>query len=258
MRTKPNNKLFNKVVLITGGSSGIGYACAEAFAKMGLKVVISGRNMNTGLKAQQKLAKLNQYVVFLQADITDSKSVQNLFNQILNQYGRLDYAVNNAGIEGSSFVKTADYEESTWDNVININLKGTWLCLKSEIKQMLIQETKGAIVNIASYAGIMASKTGGVAYTASKHGVVGMTKSAAIEYAINNIRVNAVCPGVIWTSNARQVIKKHNLTKDQIEKMHPMSRVGIASDVADAVVWLCLYASFVTGDILCVDGGLHL
>jgi NAD(P)-dependent dehydrogenase (short-subunit alcohol dehydrogenase family) len=177
-----------------------------------------------------------------------------MMDQTIKKYGAFHYLINNAGIEGTPFVKTADYEEAVWDKVIAINLKGVWLCMKYAIP-LILKSGGGAIVNVSSFAGLRASKTGGSAYTASKHGVVGMTKSTALEYATSNLRVNAVCPAIIDTPNARNVLGADLSKAGQI---HPMGRIGTSKEVADAVLWLSSnQSSFITGISLPIDGGLQ-
>lgn len=243
----------NKIVLVTGGSSGIGAACALAFAKEGAKVIVVSRNANKANNVLKKIESAGGDTEFIQTDLIKREEVEALFSRINDKYHHLDYAVNNAGIEGSAFTKITDYPEKAWDDVIALNLTAVWLCVKNEITLML-EQASGSIVNVSSIAGLQASLTGGSAYTASKHGVVGLTKSAAIEYAEQGIRVNAVCPAIINTELTEKILgeKKH-----EAEKLHPMNRLGNPSEVADAVLWLCSSrASFITGVALPVDGGL--
>ncbi|OGN64799.1 MAG: hypothetical protein A3E80_04875 [Chlamydiae bacterium RIFCSPHIGHO2_12_FULL_49_9] len=243
-----------KVVLITGGSSGIGKACAIQFAKAGAYVVIGERDEAKAVRTVKEIQSMGKEATFIHADVSKSKDVESMMNRTMKKYGALHYLVNNAGIEGTPFIKTADYEEAIWDKVIAINLKGVWLCMKYAIPPIL-QSGGGAIVNVASFAGLKASKTGGAAYTASKHGVVGMTKSTALEYAASNLRVNAVCPGIIDTPNARNILGNDFSKAGQI---HPMGRIGTSEEVADAVLWLSSnQSSFITGASLPIDGGLQ-
>ena len=168
-------------------------------------------------------------------------------------YGRIDYAFNNAGIEGAS-APTHECTEENWERTIGVNLKGTWLCMKHEIQHML-KQGKGAIVNCASIAGLVGFQ-GLPVYVASKHGVVGLTKTAALEYAKSGIRVNAVCPGVIKTNMVDRITGKEKEVEKQFENMEPVGRMGQPEEVAEAVIWLCSdAASFVTGDAMAVDGG---
>jgi NAD(P)-dependent dehydrogenase (short-subunit alcohol dehydrogenase family) len=255
MSDKNNFKEFDKkVVLVTGGSSGIGQACAEMFARAGASVVIAARQEAKAKRVIKEIHSWGGEATFIYAEVSQSKEVESLIDQTADRYGGLHYLVNNAGIEGTPFVKTADYQEDVWDQVISINLKGVWLCMKYGIP-IILKSGGGAIVNVSSFAGLKASKTGGAAYTASKHGVVGMTKSTALEYAKDHLRVNCVCPAIIDTPNARNVLGKDIATAGQI---HPMGRLGTSDEVANAVLWLCSNkASFITGISLPIDGGLQ-
>jgi NAD(P)-dependent dehydrogenase (short-subunit alcohol dehydrogenase family) len=244
-------ELNDKIALVTGGNSGIGLACAERFVALGANVVITGRSVD---KAQEALERLGRRASFLPCDLRDGDQIRALFEQIRQQHGRLDIAVNNAGVEGKSFTKLVEYPEEIWDEVIQVNLKAVWLCMKGEIELML-RAGSGAIVNVSSLAGLKASLSGGAAYTASKHGVVGLTRSAAKEYAANRIRVNCVCPALIRTPMAEAVIPEG---LDELgAKHHPVGRIGEPEDVASAVAWLCSdVSSFLTGISVPVDGGL--
>lgn len=243
----------DKIVLVTGGTSGIGLETARQFAAAGARVVITG---SSGDKAQLALASFTegQRVEFIQSDFRDNHSIHALFNAIESRYGSLDYAVNNAGIEGKPFTRITEYPEHIWDDVMQVNLKAVWLCMKRELTLMQANGG-GAIVNVASLAGLQASMSGGAAYTASKHGVVGLTRSAAKEYASVRIRVNCLCPALIKTPMSEAVIP------DGLEALgarhHPIGRIGYPSDIASAAMWLCSGASeFITGISLPIDGGL--
>lgn len=242
-----------KVVLVTGGTSGIGLACARAFALLGTRVVITGSSAHKGRQALDAFEP-SEDVQFIAADFRSNDQIRALFDQIAVRYGRLDCAVNNAGIEGQPFTQLTDYPERIWDEVIQINLKAVWLCMQREIEAMLAHGS-GSIVNVASLAGLQASMSGGSAYTASKHGVVGLTRSAAKEYAARGIRVNCLCPALIKTPMAEAVIPEG---LDELgARHHPIGRIGYPTDVAAAAIWLCSEASaFVTGISLPIDGGL--
>jgi NAD(P)-dependent dehydrogenase (short-subunit alcohol dehydrogenase family) len=193
---------------------------------------------------------------FVLVNVTQAAEVEAMVAAAVSAYGRIDCAHNNAGIEGV-FATTADYPEADWDRVMAVNLKGVWLCMKYEIPQML-QQGGGAIVNTASLAGLVGAKRM-PAYVASKHGVAGLTKTAALEYAKSGIRVNAVCPGIIHTSMVdRMFLSRRPDLEDRLAAVEPMGRLGKPEEVAEAVVWLCSdAASFVTGHTMTVDGGIY-
>jgi len=246
-----NQLLAGKVAVITGASSGIGRAAALAMAAEGARVALGARRLAEGEETAHLVREAGGEAVFVETDVRHSGQVQRLIQTAVDRWGRLDCAFNNAGVEGDMFVPTADYSESTWDRVIAINLTGVFLSMKYEIRQML-QHGGGAIVNMSSVAGLVGGPVG-IAYYASKHGVVGMTRAAAIEYGKLGIRVNAVCPAVIETDMAHRGFDQ---MWERLAGMHPIGRIGKAGEVADAVVWLCSdRASFVTGHALPVDGG---
>ena len=250
-----------KVVLVTGGSSGIGRASALAFAREGAKVVVNANmNIEGGEETVRLIKESGGDAIFVKADASKVAEVDTMIQKTVKAYGRLDCAFNNAGVVDvpttSAFIptKTADYTEKEWDYVINVNLKGVWLCMKYEIIQML-KQGGGAIVNNSSFLGLLGIP-GGPAYVASKHGVIGLTKSAALEYAKEGIRVNAVCPGWISTPITDRTLNDPEV-KAMIIGMEPIGRMGKPEEVAEAVVWLCSdAASFVTGHSMVVDGGL--
>lgn len=241
----------NKVAVVTGGSFGIGQATAIAFAKRGAKVVIADwiENQETlkVIKASGGDAK------FIKCDVSKSKDVESLLKLTVEAYGRLDFAVNNAGIEGMT-APTHECSEDNFDKTIGVNLKGVWLCMKNELSVML-KQNKGAIVNIASIAGLVGFP-GLPAYVCSKHAVVGLTKTAALEYAKQGIRINAVCPGVIKTPMIDRTTGNDKTVEKQFEDMEPVGRMGQPEEVAEAILWLCSdSSSFVTGHAMAVDGG---
>ena len=248
--------LKSSVALVTGGSSGIGRATALTLAEKGVKVVVSSRDGEEGEKTLSLIRSQGGDGIFVHADVSQAEDVHNLVKACVRQYGRLDYAVNNAGIVGEPFVPTAEYSEETWDEVIAVNLKGVWLGMKYQIPEML-KTGGGSIVNMSSVSGLKGGPVG-VAYYASKHGVIGATKAAALEYADKNIRINAICPAVIKTPMAESVFGGDALSNRILAK-HPIGRLGTPEDIAKAVIWLCSDdASFVTGHALVVDGGFML
>lgn len=245
-------KIFeNSVVIITGGSFGIGRAAVVAFAKRGAKIVIADWIENQ--ETLDEIKALGADGIFIKCDVSSDTDVKNMVERTISQYGRLDYAFNNAGIEGLS-APTHECTIENWERTIGINLKGVWLCMKYEIQQML-KQGKGAIVNNASIAGLVGFQNI-PAYVASKHGVIGLTKNAALEYAKLGIRVNVVCPGVIKTPMIDRFTGKSKEVEKQYESMEPVGRLGQPEEVAEAVVWLCSdSSSFITGDAIPVDGG---
>ena len=242
-----------KVALITGGSGGIGRATSLEFARQGAKVVVSDLLAEAGQETVQLIRAAGGEATFIKTDVTRAAQVEALLEQTLATYRGLDCAFNNAGIEGG-MAKTGDYAEDRWDQVIDINLKGVWLCMKYEIRHML-SHGGGAIVNTASVAGLVGFRHGS-AYVASKHGVNGLTRTAALEYAKAGIRVNAVCPGVIRTPMFERGAQKDPRLEERFAAVHPIGRIGQPEEIARAVVWLCsAAASFVTGTQMPVDGG---
>ena len=249
------DKLFEgKVALVTGGSFGIGQATAIAFAGRGAKVIVADYLEDKNQETIKQIKKIGGEAIFIQCDVSNHTEVKNMINQAITHYKRLDFAFNNAGIEG----KMGNMDECTednWDKILNVNLKGVWLCMKYEIPQML-KQNKGVIINCASVAGLNGFADF-PAYTASKHGVVGLSKSAALEYALKGIRINTVCPGVIHTPMIDRLTGKDPAKEKQYADMEPIGRMGKTEEVAAATVWLCSdAASFVTGIALPVDGGL--
>ncbi len=242
----------NKIALITGGGSGIGKATALAFARDGAKVVVADKDIQNGLATVAMINDINGEAIFVEADVARTSDVKSMINTVIDTYGRLDCAFNNAGIVDPADSSAAELPEEVWNKVIGINLTGVWLCMKYEIQQML-KQGGGAIVNSSSVLGIAGATI--AAYTASKHGVVGLTKSAALSYAQKGIRVNAVCPGFIDTPLLNPYIDDSD-AKATIVALHPIGRLGTPEEVAESVVWLCSdAASFVTGHAMAVDGG---
>ena len=243
-----------KIVLVTGAGSGIGRATALVFAREGAKVVVADIVVEGGQETVQQIEAAGGEAIFVKADVSQAADVETLIAKTVETYGRLDCAFNNAGIEGGMKL-TIDCTKEEFDRTIAVNLTGVWLCMKYEIQQMLSQGS-GAIVNTASAAGLVGFP-GLPDYVASKHGVVGLTKTAALEYAKSGIRVNAVCPGVIQTPMVERGAQLSPGFDELALSMEPVGRFGQPAEVGEAVVWLCSdAASFVTGHPMVVDGGL--
>jgi NAD(P)-dependent dehydrogenase (short-subunit alcohol dehydrogenase family) len=242
-----------KVALVTGASSGIGRATALAFAREGAKVVVADVTVEGGEETVALVKKSGGEAIFVKTDVAKAAEVEALINTAVATYGRLDCAHNNAGIAGKSKTVVDDTEDN-WDRILTINLKGVWWCMKYEIAQML-KQGGGAIVNTASDAGLIGVRRGG-AYVASKHGVVGLTKTAALEYAKAGIRVNCVCPGPIDTPMLQGIGGRNQAVIERMVVAQPGGRLGKPEEIAEAAVWLCSdAASFVTGLPMPVDGG---
>ena len=243
-----------KVALVTGGGSGIGRATALAFAREGAQVVIGNRNVHRGEETVSIIRHAGGTASFQRTDVLIAAEVEALVNHAIAEYGRLDVAFNNAGTEGDTKPTLVDQTEANFDAVMGINVKGVWLSMKYEIPRML-EQGGGAIVNCASVAGIIGFPGIGI-YVASKHAVIGLTKTAALEYSALGIRINAVNPAVIDTEMVDRLTDGMNMKKDDLTTFHPIGRIGRVEEVAEAVLWLCSgKASFVTGHSLIVDGG---
>jgi NAD(P)-dependent dehydrogenase (short-subunit alcohol dehydrogenase family) len=246
-------ELQGKVGLVTGGTSGIGRETAVLFAKAGAKVVVAGRRELEGTETVELIRVAGGDGLFVKTDVSKAVEVEVLVQKAVEKFGRLDIAFNNAGVEGA-WAPVVRQTEEDWDRTININLKGVWLCLKYEIRQMLAQGTGGAIVNMGSVTGLIGS-VGAAAYSASKHGVIGLTKSAALENAKSGIRINAVCPGFAETPMADRIFRVPQIQK-HIVSCHPIGRLAKPTEIAQAVAWMCSdRASFMTGQSLVLDGG---
>ncbi|MFO7569686.1 MAG: glucose 1-dehydrogenase [Smithellaceae bacterium] len=243
-----------KVVLVTGGTSGIGRATALAFAREGAFVIIAARRENLGREVVREIEAEGGKAVFLKTDIRVPEEIDRLFHDISEGCGKLDVAFNNAGLGSSTAPPAAKITEEEWDDILNTNLKGAWLCMKQEISMML-KQGGGVIVNTASILG-MTGEYGLASYCASKHGIIGLTKTAALEYAHKNIRVNAVCPGPIRTAMLEAPVVHFPKMMDMLLAKTPMRRIGEPEEIAGAVLWLGSDASsFMTGKELVVAGG---
>ena len=248
--------LDGKVALITGAGSGIGRATSKIFAREGARLVIADLDEAGGHETLRAIKDKGGEAMFVTADVSQPATAETLVAKAVSAYGRLDCAFNNAGIEGVGAL-THKCTIENWNRVIAINLTGVWLCMKAEIAQMLEQGSGGAIVNTSSLAGLAGSK-GGPAYVASKHGVVGLTKTAALEYGRHGIRINAVCPGPIRTPMMQRIMAMsgNEAAEQRFIKGEPLRRFGQPEEIGEAVAWLCSdRASYVTGIPMPVDGG---
>jgi len=246
--------LLDKSILVTGGSTGIGRASALRCAAEGAAVTVADVNDAAGAAVVAEITAGGGRAQYVHADVTDSGAVQAMIAAAVSAYGSLDGALNNAGIEGT-FTNIMKMSEAEFDRTVNVDLKGVWLCVKYEVQQMLEQGRGGSIVSTASVAGLIGTR-GGSAYCAAKHGVVGLTKCVALEYARKGIRANAVCPGVIQTPMVDRMTRETGISMQALIDQEPMARLGEPREIGEAVVWLLSdLSSFVTGVALPVDGG---
>jgi NAD(P)-dependent dehydrogenase (short-subunit alcohol dehydrogenase family) len=242
-----------RVALVTGAGSGIGRGIALAFAGEGAKVAVADKILETARETAGMINEQGGVATFIPCDVIKETDVQHMIATAVDSFGRLDCAVNNAGI-GPMPTTVAEHPLEVWNQVLSVNLTGVFLCLKHELIQML-KQGKGAVVNIASVAGLVGTPYLS-AYAASKHGVVGLTKTAALEYAQSGIRVNAVCPGSTHTPMVDRLFEQHPEMEEMAVKAHPLGRLADVKEIAAAAVWLCSdSASFVTGHAMPVDGG---
>ena len=245
--------LAGKVALVTGAAAGIGRASALVFAREGARLVVSDVDERGGRETAEQIVAAGGEALFVRADVSRDDDCVALVRAAVERFGRLDCAFNNAGIEGR-LASTTDCDDENWGRTLAVNLTGTWLCMRVELRQMLAQGG-GAIVNMSSVAGLVGFADL-PAYVASKHGVIGLTRTAALEYAKQNVRINAVCPGVIRTAMIDRVTGREPARERAFVAMEPLGRMGEPSEVGEAAAWLCSpRASFVTGHALAVDGG---
>lgn len=250
-------KLEDKIVIITGAGSGIGAATAKLFGAHGAVVVVSDINLGAAQKIVDEIKKDGGKASAIKTDVTKFEEVESLIGAAVKEYGRLDVMVNNAGIGGKHQNKTAEHTHDDWHNVIAVNQTGVFYCMQVALQQMT-KQGYGTIVNVASLAGLKASGNN-LSYSASKFAVVGMTKSAALEYGHKNIRINAVCPGYTHSALLDQLLSAREDMADLLKRYIPMRRFGEADEIAEAIVWLAGENSkFVTGQTLTIDGGTSL
>jgi NAD(P)-dependent dehydrogenase (short-subunit alcohol dehydrogenase family) len=243
----------NKVALITGGSSGIGKATVLTFARQGASVLIADLSAELGKQTAEEITQSGGKAHFVRTDVGQADQVQQMVQEAITAFGRLDFCVNSAGIEGER-TRTDKYSEKMFDQVMEVNVKGVWLCMQAQLP--LLMKNGGCIVNIASVAGVQGFP-GHCAYSASKHAVIGLTKTAAVEFVRFNIRVNAVCPGFTHTPMVENAIQEDAAYAEKVVNSIPMRRLASAQEIADVVVFLCSEQStFITGQAMVVDGGI--
>lgn len=244
-----------KVVLVTGASSGLGRAMALAFGRAGACVVVADTSIDGGHMTAALIVEAGGKALFVKTNVTVAQEVEALIEKAVSHYGRIDVAVNGAGIEEES-LPLAEGDDEQFERIMNVNVKGVWLCMKSQLRQMLNQEGGGVICNVADAGGLVAAPNRAI-YAASKHAVVGLTKTVAVEYAKSGIRVNSLCPGAVKTPMLARMLEREPGRDRKLKAAHPMGRIAEPAEIASAALWLCSeQASFVTGHQLAIDGGL--
>jgi NAD(P)-dependent dehydrogenase (short-subunit alcohol dehydrogenase family) len=254
MSTPGDKRDFDgKVAFVTGAGTGIGRATALAFARAGASVVATGLSEQQVQETAHSIEELGGRALALKCDVARTEDVQSALGKTIESFGRLDFAFNNAGVE-QAITATADLTEEEWDRIVNINLRGVFLCMKYEIP-LILEQGGGAIINTSSGAGVKGF-AGQAAYAAAKHGVIGLTRSAALDYASSKLRVNAVCPGIIATPMMDRFSGGTEEGKQRVISQEPVGRMGKPEEIAAAVVWLCSEpAAFVVGHAMVIDGG---
>jgi NAD(P)-dependent dehydrogenase (short-subunit alcohol dehydrogenase family) len=248
-----NISFENKVALVTGAASGLGLATAKAFAESGASVVLADTNEKAVRSAAEELSAQGHKTLAIKCDVADDAQVEAMVERTVAAFGGLDAAYNNAGVQ-NIIAEAADASRKDFDRVMGVNLLGVWSCMKFELRRM-IKQGSGAIVNCSSIGGLVGSAKRGT-YQASKHGVLGLTKSAALDYAARGIRINAVCPGIIHTSMLDKMMETQADALNAMLKDVPIGRLGRPEEIASAVLWLCSSAaSLMVGHALTVDGG---
>jgi NAD(P)-dependent dehydrogenase (short-subunit alcohol dehydrogenase family) len=245
--------MIRKNALVTGGASGIGRATAIDLARKGVNVIVADVQSDGGMQTVQMVEKLGVKSMYVDCDVSDEKEVENMIDIVGREFGFLNHAFNNAGIEGTA-VSVAQLKEADWKKVMDSNLKGVWLCMKYQLRKME-SEGGGSIVNVSSIAGLLGFANSS-AYVASKHGVIGLTKSAALEFANKGIRINAICPGVIRTPMVDRYLKDHPSEASTLKSKIPMGRFGTPEEIAEVASWLMSdQSSYLTGQAIVADGG---
>jgi len=255
-KVTPSEPAFaGKVALVTGAASGIGRATALAFGRAGASVVVADTSVDGGHMTAALIVEAGGKALFVKTNVTVPSEVEALVDKAVAHYGRIDCAVNGAAVE-EEYLPLAEGEDAQFDRIMGVNVKGVWLCMRAQLSQMLKQEGGGTIVNVADAGGLVAAPNRAI-YAASKHAVVGLTKTAAVEYAKQDIRINSLCPGAVKTPMLARMLEREPGRDKKLKAAHPMGRIADASEVANAALWLCSsQASFVTGHQLAIDGGL--